>query len=188
MVTNAILERKGARTAVITTEGFRDVLEIGRLRMPELFNLFYDKPPKLVPRRRVFEVRERMDHHGEVLVPLDQASVEAAVEAVLAAGVDAVAVCLINSYANPAHERAVAEALAARAPGLDVSVSSEILPRIGEYERTSTTVLNAYVRPAVRRYLDAMVAQLKAQDVDGPLYTCNAAAASPAPSARRASR
>ncbi len=170
VVTNAILERKGARCAVITTEGFRDVLEIGRLRMPELFNLFYDKPPKLVPRRRVFEVRERMDHHGEVLVPLDQDSVEAAVEAVLAAGVDAVAVCLINSYANPAHERAVAETLAIRAPGLDVSVSSEILPRIGEYERTSTTVLNAYVRPAVRRYLDAMVAQLKAQDIDGPLY------------------
>jgi N-methylhydantoinase A len=169
VATNAILERAGARCALITTAGFRDVLEIGRLRIPELFNLFYDKRPVLVPRDCIFEVDERINHHGEVVTALAPKAIERAVEAVIASGAESVAVCLLNSYANPDHERAVAAALRARAPDLDVSVSAEILPRIGEFERTSTTAINAYVQPTVRRYIGSLAGLLGKNGIAGPL-------------------
>ena len=170
VATNAILERLGAACALITTEGFRDVLEIGRLRVPQLYDLFYDKRPMLLPRQHIFEVRERVDAHGDVVTALDSESVNSAVEAVVKAGVASVAVCLINGHANGTHERAIVAALAVAAPHLDVSVASEILPRIGEYERTSTTVIDAYVKPVVRRYLDSLQERLHKAQIPGPLF------------------
>ena len=169
VATNAILERAGARCALITTAGFRDVLEIGRLRIPELFNPFYDKRPVLVPRDRVIEVEERINHRGQVKTALGDEAIERAVEGVIALAVESVAICLLNSYANPAHEHAIAAALRARDPDLDVSVSAEILPRVGEYERTSTTTINAYIQPTVRRYVDSLVALLRKEKIAGPL-------------------
>ena len=169
IATNAILQRAGARCALVTTAGFRDVLEIGRLRIPELFNLFYDKRPVLVPRDRIVEVEERINHRAEVVTPLKEGDIERAVAAVLALDVEAVAICLINSYANPMHEHAIAAALRTRAPGLEVSVSADILPRAGEYERTSTTAINAYVQPTVRRYVDSLAALLRGNRISGPL-------------------
>ena len=169
VATNAILQRAGARCALVTTAGFRDVLEIGRLRVPELFNLFYDKRPVLVPRDRIVEVEERINHRSAIVTALDEREVERVVAAVMALDVEAVAVCLVNSYANPAHEHALAAALRARAPGLDVSVSADVLPRAGEYERTSTTAINAYVQPTVRRYVDSLAALLRQDRITGPL-------------------
>ena len=169
VATNAILQRAGARCALVTTAGFRDVLEIGRLRIPELFNLFYDKRPVLVPRDRIVEVEERINHRAEIVTALEEHAIDRAVAAVIALDVEAVAICLINSYANPDHEHAIATALRARAPGLDVSVSADVLPRAGEYERTSTTTINAYVQPTVRRYVDSLSALLKRDRISGPL-------------------
>ena len=169
VATNAILQRAGARCALVTTAGFRDVLEIGRLRVPELFNLFYDKRPVLIARDRIVEVEERINHRSEIVTALDEREVERVVAAVMALDVEAVAICLINSYANPAHEHALAAALRARAPGLDVSVSGDVLPRAGEYERTSTTAINAYVQPTVRRYVDSLSALLQRDRIAGPL-------------------
>jgi len=151
VATNAILERKGVRTGLITTAGFRDVLEIGRQTRPKLYDLKVQKEPPLVPRSLRMEVVERLNERGEVLIPLDEASLEAAIEQLQAAQVEAVAACLLFSFANPEHERRVAEA--ARKAGFYVSVSSEVLPEFREYERTSTVVLNAYVGPLMDRYL-----------------------------------
>ena len=170
VATNAILQGAGARCALITTAGFRDVLEIGRLRIPSLYDLFYDKRRPLVPRRHVFEVRERIGAKGDVQLPLDPDSLDAAIDGVLASGAEAVAVCLFNGYANPAHERAVAEALRTRAPDLEVSVATEILPQIGEFERTSTTVIDAYVKPIVRSYLEGLDGRLKKNGVVSPVF------------------
>ena len=162
VATNAILEGKGARTALITTEGFRDVLEMRRIRVPRLYDPLYEKPPALSPRKWRFEVAERMDFRGEVLTPLDEASLHTAIDAIAAAGVDAVAVCLLHSYANPAHERRIGEVLAERLPGVFVSLSVDILPEIREYERTSTTVINSFVGPPVKVYLDSLRDRLAA--------------------------
>src|SRR5207244_7279707 len=151
VATNAVLEHKGVRTGLITTAGFRDVLEIGRQTRPKLYDLRVQKEPPLVPRSLRMEVVERLNERGEVLIPLDEASLEAAIEQLQAAQVEAVAVCLLFSFANPEHERKVAEA--ARKARFYVSVSSEVLPEFREYERTSTVVLNAYVGPLMDRYL-----------------------------------
>jgi len=188
VATNAILEGKGARTALITTAGFRDVLELRRIRVPALYDLLYEKPPPLVPRRRRFEVAERIGPRGELWRALDEGSLAEAVERVRACAAEAVAVCLINSYANPAHERRVGAALRAALPGVYVSCSVDVLPEIREYERTSTTVVNAYVGPVVKRYLDSLVERLRAIEVDAPLLvmqsnggTMSAAAAAERP-------
>ena len=151
VATNAVLERKGVRTGLITTAGFRDVLEIGRQTRPKLYDLRVQKDPPLVPRALRIEVIERLNELGEVLIPLDEASLKAAIEQLQAANVEAVAICLLFSFANPAHERKVAGE--ARAAGFYVSASSEVLPEFREYERTSTVVLNAYVGPLIDRYL-----------------------------------
>ena len=169
VATNAILEGKGAEMALITTEGFRDVLEIARLRVPRLYDLAYRKPPPLVERRLRLEVRERVDARGRVVVPLDAGDVERAAAAVRGAGVSSVAVCLLHSYANPEHERRIGEALRAALPDLDVSLSCELLPEAREYERTSTTVINGYVRPVVARYLQRLVAELRRAGTAAPV-------------------
>src|SRR5687767_2684513 len=169
IATNTILEKKGARTGLLTTEGFRDVLEIRRLRMPRLYDLGYEKPPVLVERDRRLEVRERIDHRGEVVRPLDEAQAAAAIDALLATGVESVAVCLINAYASGRHEQRMKSLLRERAPALPVALSSEVLPEIREYERTSTTVVNAYVLPVVERYLRALEGSLRALGVRAPL-------------------
>jgi N-methylhydantoinase A len=161
VATNAILEGRGARTALITTEGFRDVLELRRIRVPVLYDLFWEKPPPLVPRRLRFEVAERIGPRGEVWRELDPDSLRCAIEAVRRAGVEALAICLLHSYANPAHERRVAAAAASALPGVFVTCSSDVLAEIREYERTSTTVINAYVGPIVARYLGRLAARLR---------------------------
>jgi N-methylhydantoinase A len=150
---NTVLERSGARTALITTEGFRDVYAIGRGNRPDAFNLHFHRPRPLVPRELTFEVRERMNAAGEALVPLAPGAIEPLADVLIAHGVEAVAVCFLHSYANPEHEVLAGEVLRKKCPALFVTLSHEILREFREYERTSTTVLNAYVGPRVSRYL-----------------------------------
>ena len=179
VATNALLERRGARTALVTTEGFRDVIEIGRQNRPSLYDLTEDRPPPLVPRDLRFTVRERVGPAG-VLVPLDGASVEAAVAALGAAGVDAVAVCLLFSFLHPEHERRVGEAIRAALPGLRVSLSSDLLPEFREYERCSTTVANAYLAPVLAAYLERLEPQPLVMQSSGGVVEAAAAAGRPA--------
>jgi N-methylhydantoinase A len=167
VATNALLERRGARTALVTTEGFRDLLEIGRQNRPSLYDLTQDRPHPLVPREFRFTVRERMGPEGE-LVPLDEAGLARAVEAACAADVEAVAVCLLFAYLHPEHERKVGEALRAALPGVRVSLSSEVLPEFREYERFATTVADAYVGPRLGAYLAALARALEAKGFAAP--------------------
>jgi N-methylhydantoinase A len=186
---NTILQGVGARTALITTWGFRDVLEIRDLRMPRLYDLHWTKPPALVERRLRLEVTERMHPDGSVAVPLDVASLEAAIAFLRDERVASVAICLLHSYANPAHEQAVAAAVRTALPDVAVTASAELLPEIKEYPRTSTTVINAYVQPVVRAYLTVLEARLRARGItaglrlmqsNGGLATAAFAAAFPA--------
>ncbi|HTQ35028.1 MAG TPA: hydantoinase/oxoprolinase family protein [Stellaceae bacterium] len=169
VASNAILEHKGAKTGLITTRGFRDVLEIRNLRMPRLYDMSWTKPVPLVERRWRAEVDERVNARGEIETPLDEASVERAVDFLVAEGVEAIAVCLLHSYLNPAHESRVKEIVARRAPGVTLCLSAEVLPVINEYERSSTTVINAYVRPIVERYLSRLIGEVQRIGVDVPL-------------------
>ena len=153
---NTVLERKGANTALITTKGFRDVYAMGRNNRPEAFNLEFRRPRPLVPRSLTWEVSARMMATGEEIDPLDDGEVEAIGRELLAQDVSSVAVCLIHAYADPAHERRIGEILARVCPGMFVSLSHDILREYREYERTSTTALNAYVGPRVRDYLDRL--------------------------------
>jgi N-methylhydantoinase A len=166
---NTVLEGKGARTALITTRGFRDILEIRDLRMPVLYDLHWTKPRALVERRLRLEVIEKLRPDGSVTTPLDPASVAAAIDMLRREHVESVAICLLHSYANPAHERAVADAVRAALPGMAISISHEILPEIKEYPRTSTTVINAYVQPVVRAYVTALAARLRPLGIEAPL-------------------
>ncbi len=162
--TNAVLERRGARVAVVTTAGFRDLIEIGRTKrnIPALFVPTFVRPKPVVERRHRFEVTERLAADGSVLVPLDPASVERALEDALAGGAEALAVCFLHSYLNPAHERAVADAAKGRHPGLPVSCSAEVVAEYREFERFSTTVLNAYLQPLMESYLTGLEERLLA--------------------------
>ncbi|MEO9189102.1 MAG: hydantoinase/oxoprolinase family protein [Acetobacteraceae bacterium] len=166
---NTILEGKGARTGLITTRGFRDTLEIRDLRMPRLYDIAWQKPPPLVERRLRLEVIEKTRPDGTVAVPLDPASVAAAIAVLREERVASIAVCLLHSYANPAHEEAVARAVREALPDVALSLSHEILPEIKEYPRTSTTVINAYVQPVVRAYLTALQARLDSLGVTAKL-------------------
>ncbi len=170
VATNAILEGKGARTALVTTEGFRDVLELRRIRVPRLYEPLYRKPPPLVPRRFRYEVAERMGPRGEVIMPLDTAALDRIADQVSAADIEAVAVCFLHSYANPDHERRAGEILQRRLPDCFVTLSVDVLPEIREYERTSTTVINAYVAPPVSRYLRSLRARLDREGIRAPLF------------------
>jgi N-methylhydantoinase A len=156
VASNAILEHKGVRTGLITTKGFRDVLEIRTLRMPRLYDIGWTKPPPLVERYLRQVVDERVNAQGVIEKPLSREDAERAVDALLAEKVEAIAVCLLHSFTNPAHELLLKRIIETRAPSLPCSVSCEVLPEIKEYERTSTTVVNAYVQPIVARYLRAL--------------------------------
>jgi N-methylhydantoinase A len=163
VATNAILERKGARTALLVTAGFRDMLEIGRQDRPDLYALEPHIPPPVVERQHNYEVTERLDHTGAVIVPLDPLSVEAACHAMRAAGIEAAAVCLLYSYVNPEHERAVRwQIQALMGASFPVILSSEVSPEFREYERASTTSLEAFVRPVVSRYVERLSAGIPA--------------------------
>ena len=153
VATNALLERRGARTALVTTAGFGDVLEIGRQDRPQLYSLSPIRSPPLVPRDLRFEVEERIGAGGSVIAPLDQRSVAEMADRLAKAGVESIAVSLLFSFLHPDHERRVAEAVSRAVPGAFVSASHEVVPEFREYERTATTALNAYVSPLLRRYL-----------------------------------
>jgi len=156
VASNAILEHKGARTGLITTKGFRDVLEIRTLRMPRMYDIGWTKPAPLVERYLRQVVDERIDAQGVVERALRPGEAERAVDALLAEKVEAIAVCLLHSFANPAHELLIQDVIRSKAPHLPCSISCEVLPEIKEYERTSTTVVNAYVTPIVASYLKSL--------------------------------
>jgi len=162
--TNAVLERRGARVAVLTTAGFRDLVEIGRTKrnIPALFVPTFVRPKPVVERKHRFEVTERLTADGAILTPLDPASVERALDAAVGAGAEALAVCLLHSYLNPRHERAVADLAKGRCPGLPVSCSADVVAEYREFERFSTTVLNAYLQPLMDGYLAGLEARLRA--------------------------
>ena len=153
LATNALIERRGAGTAVIATEGFRDVLEIAYERRHSQYDIDLEKPDYLVPRSRCFTVPERISGHGEVLKPLDESAVLGLIAALDACGAEAVAICLLHAYANPVHEQRLAALLRDARPGLAISISSEVSPEAREFDRTCTTVCNAYVQPMMSRYL-----------------------------------
>lgn len=170
IATNTVLEGKGARTALVTTKGFRDVVEIGRLRVPELYDLNYCKPAPLAARRHRHEIAERMLADGSVLQPVDPGELHAVAEEIRASGVEAVAISFLHSYANPAHEQAAFEVLSqVLGPGIYLTKSADILPEIREYERTSTVVVNAYLGPVVKRYLLSLERRLAAAGLTAPL-------------------
>ncbi|MBN8972217.1 MAG: hydantoinase/oxoprolinase family protein [Rhizobiales bacterium] len=161
VATNALLERKGAKVALITTEGHRDIIEMREGLKDNRYDLRSPPPEPLVPRERRLTVRERIKANGDVLIPLDDASVSEAIAAIRASGAQSVAICFLHAYRNPAHEIAMAERIARELPEVNISRSSDVLPQILEFERFSTTVVNAYVAPPVRRYLTSLEARLR---------------------------
>lgn len=170
---NTLLQKLGARCGLLTTKGFRDVLEIGRLRTPGMFDLTWDKPEPLVPRRHRLEVTERVLADGTVAVAPRLEDVFAAGRFFLAERIESVAICFLNSYKNPANERLVAETFAKAFPSIAVTASVDVLPESGEYERTSTTAVNAYVLPPLRGYLTRLEGKLRAAGVTAPLLIGN---------------
>jgi N-methylhydantoinase A len=166
---NTILQRQGARTGVLTTKGFRDVLEIGRIRTPGMFDLAWEKPEPLSPRRHRLELDERIGADGAIVRALDAENVLAAGRLFAAEGIEAVAICLINSYVNPVHEQEAARILRQAFPGLRVTASCEVLPEAKEYERTSTTVVNAYLLPQMQTYLARLSRRLAEIGVTAPI-------------------
>ncbi|MBJ7600863.1 hydantoinase/oxoprolinase family protein [Candidatus Nephthysia bennettiae] len=170
VVINALTERKGVKTGLITTKGFRDVLEIGRGNRPDLFNFYFRKPKPFVPRHLRTGVTERIDHRGRELMPLKVEDLESAVDQLRDAGVEAVAICFLHAYANPVHEEQAVEIVRRRWPQAAVLASHQITREWREYERTSTTVLSAYIHPIANGYLDALERELRAKGVGSPLY------------------
>jgi N-methylhydantoinase A len=170
VATNALLERKGARVALLTTEGHRDVIEMREGLKPDRYDLRSPPPEPLVPRERRFGLRERLKANGEVLVALDQASLDQAIAGIKKSGATSVAVCFLHSYLNPVHELAAVERLTKGLPEISVSRSSDVLPQIKEYERVSTTIVNAYVEPIVRRYLTNLAQRLTEAGLKGSLF------------------
>jgi N-methylhydantoinase A/oxoprolinase/acetone carboxylase beta subunit len=170
LVINSIIERKGAKAGLITTKGFRDVLEIGRGIRYAPYDIFAQFPKPLIPRRFRFEVDERIRSDGSVLKPLDSEEARQVVRALLAMGVESIAVCLINSFENPTHELMLKEIIEKEAPGISISISYRVLPQIKEYERTSTTATNAYVKPLTGRYLSKLAGRLESIGFKGKLF------------------
>ncbi len=170
LATNALIERKGARVGLLATAGFRDAVEIGREGRYDMYDLFIDPPVPLVPRQLRVEVSERILADGSVLRPLDAAQARAAITALGAQGVEAIAICLLHAYRNPAHERELAALCAEILPRVPVSCSSDVVPEIREFERTSTTTANVYVMPLMARYLDDLERKLHGLGVPGRLY------------------
>jgi N-methylhydantoinase A len=170
VATNAILERKGARTALITTAGFRDVLIIGRQKRYDTYDMYLAKPVPLVRRRDIFEVAERTLADGTIEQPLDPAGLEQVLGRIGRGNYESAAVCLLHAYAEPAHEKAVGASLARRLPSVAVSLSSDISPKYREYERASTAVANAYIKPIVGRYVSRLAGALKQQGIGSELF------------------
>jgi N-methylhydantoinase A len=170
VATNALLEHKGAKVALLTTEGHRDVLEMREGLKGDRYDLRTPPPEPLVPRELRFGVRERLRPGGEVLTPLDETSLSEAIAAIKQAGVTSVAICFLHAYRNSAHELAASERLARELPDVSISRSSDVLPQIKEYERVSTTVVNAYVRPIVRHYLERLEQRLVEAGFKGSLF------------------
>ncbi|MDP6706940.1 MAG: hydantoinase/oxoprolinase family protein [Alphaproteobacteria bacterium] len=169
LATNALIERKGAKTALVTTEGFRDSIEIAYEHRFEQYDLYMERPSPLAPRDLRFTVAERIAADGEVLLALDEAAVEALAPVLARAGVEAVAICFIHSYMNPAHERRVAEILGQALPELQITLSSEVCPEIREYERASTALANAYVQPLMAGYVGRLETGLQGLGLHCPL-------------------
>lgn len=169
VATNAILERKGARTALLTTAGFRDVLELRRIRIPMSYNLDWEKPAPLVDREFRIPIKERIDARGNILVPLEPAALEPVLAQLEESAVEAVAACFLHSYRNPQHEKQVGEIFRRRLPQVHISLSHEVLPEMLEFERTSTTVVNAYVAPLIAKYLNTLRARFHQCGVDAPI-------------------
>lgn len=170
VATNLMLELKGSVTGVITTKGFRDIIDIRRNYREVDFDLRYPAPLPLVPRRRRIGVTERVDSSGQVVTPLDEAELRAAVAALVEQGVEAIAVCYLFSFLNPAHERRTREVIAGVAPGLHVSLSHEVLPRMREFERLSTTAVDAFVTPKLARYLSRLTVALRERSFAGEMF------------------
>ena len=170
LVINAIIERKGAKTGLMTTEGFKDVLELGRELRYDAYDIFSEYPEPLVPRPFRKEIRERIACDGRILKPLEDAQTEAVLKELLDMGMESLAVCLINSFENPVHEMRIKEIVKEKAPNLFLSTSFEVLPQIREYERTSTTVTNAYVKPITEKYLRKLSLRMQQIGFAGRLY------------------
>src|SRR5580704_621895 len=186
LVTNAIIERRGAKVGLLTTQGFRDVLEMGTEQRYDIYDLFLRFPAPLVPRRRRIEIAERMDARGRVVTPLDLDTVRAAARRLVDEGVEATAVCFLHAYRNPAHERAAAELLRREFPQLAVSLSCEVVPELREYPRAVTTCANAYVQPLMANYLARFERELAARGFRGRLNLMHSAGGLISPAAARA--
>ncbi|MCH9851969.1 MAG: hydantoinase/oxoprolinase family protein [Alphaproteobacteria bacterium] len=172
---NTILQRVGAKTGLITTKGFRDILEIGRIRTPDMFDLTWEKPVQLVERRFRKEVTERLSADGKIVTPLDMNELGTVAQALADGGCEAIAICFLHSYVNPAHEIATREFLEKEFPQFLVTASCDVLPEMKEYERTSTTVVNAYLLTQMRAYLTNLESELKARGFNAPLLIVNSA-------------
>ncbi len=170
VATNAIIERKGPRTAFVTTRGFRDIVVMGRQKRYDTFDVYLTKPVPLVDRRDVFEVDERIDVHGETVKAIDPAGMADVAGAIADGGYESAAVAFIHAYADGAHERAARDAIAARCPDVPVSLSSEVSPKMREFERFSTTLANAYVKPVVDRYLGTLGGALKERGIESDIF------------------
>src|SRR5215217_2331240 len=169
--TNALLEGKGARTGLLVTKGFRGIYEVAEQSRPHgsiIFDIMYDRPPKLVPQNRTGEVVERVSFEGEILQELDEAALRQTLQELRAEGVESIAVCLLFSFLAPQHEKRVASIIAEEMPGCGISLSSEIVPQIREYYRLSTTVINAYLQPILARYITNLEERLKSAGVVTP--------------------
>lgn len=169
VATNTIIERKGALCALVTTEGFRDVLELGRFRSPRLYDLTYQKPKPLIDRRLRFEVSGRIDSSGAIVKPLDEEGLKTVAAQIRKQGVQSLAICFVNSHINPAHEQRALRILQELLPEMSISASTNLVPQIGEYERTSTTVVNAYIQPVVQHYVTSLTQRLSRLDIRAPL-------------------
>jgi 5-oxoprolinase (ATP-hydrolysing) len=186
LVTNALIERRGAKLGLITTQGFRDILEMGTEQRYDIYDLFLQYPEPLVPRRRRLEVPERMDRDGNTVVPVDLDAVREAARRLVADGVEAVAVCFLHAYRNPAHERAAGAAIRAACPDLAVSLSSDVVAELWEYQRLVTTCANAFVQPLMDRYVRRLERELWQRGFRGALYLMHSAGGLVAPETARA--
>ena len=176
LATNALIERRGAETAVITTQGFRDILEIAYERRYSQYDIMLQKPDLIVPRSRCFTVTERLDVYGQVITPLDQASIDQVLNQIQATNVKALAICLLHAYSNPVHEQQLRDAIHARRPDLYISLSSEVSPEAREFERLCTTVANAYLQPLMEGYLSQFEKQFKAIGLKCPILMMTSSA------------
>jgi len=161
IVINALTEMKGAKTALITTKGFRDVLEIGRANRTDLYNYYYTKPKSIIPRKHRFEVEERLNKNGEILIPLNIKQVKEIAKKCIEEKIEAIAVCLMNSYANSEHEEKIEDILEKELPGVEIAISSKLIKQWHEYERMNTTASNAFVKPLAHKYLDTLKSRMK---------------------------